>query len=349
MRLIFVHWVYDDRGSAQDLHNYREVAKQLGHEVVIYGPPELSSFHYSLEINETDAVVFIFEWTTDLQQGNQVDWLRLIGRVPRARRVVIDCDGKFNDAISVIGDYNHVDAEASRTWVAVCESLSDKIYQPTPHPLRPNVKSFFFHAYNPAWAVPLNFEQKRYGMFYVGNNWFRWGQMERVLKAVEIVRAEIGRLGITGHGWDATAPWANSSISEDAYHSDPGYLKRLGVEVTPPIRFDQVITTMGNGVFTPVIYRPLFEHLRLVTCRTFETLAANTIPVFGLDPDFVAETYGSQARALVLPEKQPEELIIDVMERPQHYADIVEGIRQMLAEKHSYAVRLHELVAIVES
>ena len=292
MRLIFVHWVYDDRGSAQDLHNYREVAKQLGHEVVIYGPPELSSFHYSLEINETDAVVFIFEWTTDLQHGNRVDWLRLIARVPRARRVVIDCDGKFNDAISVIGDYNHVDAAASRTWIDICESLSDKIYQPTLHPLRPNVKSFFFHAYNPAWAIPLDFRQKRYGMFYVGNNWFRWGQMERVLKAVEIARAEIGRVGITGHGWDATAPWANLSISEDAYHSDPGYLKKLDVEVTPPIRFDQVITSMGNGVFTPVIYRPLFEHLRLVTCRTFETPAANTIPVFGLDPDFVAETYG---------------------------------------------------------
>src|SRR5258708_12584396 len=107
MRLIFVHWVYDDRGSAQDLHNYREVANQLGHEVVIYGPPELSSFHYSLEINDTDAVVFIFEWTTDLQHGNQVAWLRLIGRVPRARRVVIDSDAKFNNALRVIPPPNH--------------------------------------------------------------------------------------------------------------------------------------------------------------------------------------------------------------------------------------------------
>jgi hypothetical protein len=106
---------------------------------------------------------------------------------------------------------------------------------------------------------------------------------------------------------------------------------------------------MGNGVFTPVIYRPLFDHLRLVTCRTFETPAANTIPVFGLDPDFVAETYGERARALALPDEKPEELIVDVLERPQHYADIVEEIRDTFAKKHSYTARLRELVAIIDS
>jgi hypothetical protein len=349
MRLIFVHWAYDDRGSAQDLYNYRETAKQLGHEVVVYGPPEFSSFHYSLEVRDTDAIIFIFEWTTDLQHGNQIDWLRLVANVPRSRRVVIDCDGKFNDTITVIGDYNHAKAAESQTWMEICKSLSDKIYQPTLHPLQPNVKTFFFHAYNPAWALPFDFRQKCYGMFYVGNNWFRWRQMERILKAVERVRAKVGRVGITGYGWGATPPWANATIREDAYRSDVEYLKKLDVEVAPPIRFDQVITSMGNGVFTPVIYRPLFEHLRLVTCRTYETPAANTIPIFGSDPDFVAEIYGSRAQALALPENHPEELIADVMERPQHYAEIVEEMRTMLAEKHSYAARLKELVAIVES
>jgi len=28
---------------------------------------------------------------------------------------------------------------------------------------------------------------------------------------------------------------------------------------------------MSKGVFMPVIYRPLFDHLQMVTCRTFET------------------------------------------------------------------------------
>ncbi len=227
MRLIFVHWVYEDRGSAQDLYNYREAAQQLGHEVVIYGAPKLSSFRYSLEIGAADGIIFIVEWTTALQRGDQLDWLRLAARVPRARRVVIDCDGKYNDAISVVGDHNHPDAASSRAWIEICDSLSDKIYQPTRHPLRSNVGTFFFHAYNPAWAVPLDFSEKSFGMIYVGNNWFRWGQLQRILRVVEQVRPEVGRIGITGQGWDKSPAWANSSISEDAYHSDPDYLKRL--------------------------------------------------------------------------------------------------------------------------
>ena len=348
MRLIFVHWVYEDRGSAQDLYNYREAARQLGHEVVIYGPPELSSFHYSLDVGDDDAVVFICEWTTGLQYGDQLDWLRLVAQVPRRRRVVIDCDGKYNDAISVTGDYNHSDASASREWIAICDSLSDKICQATLHPLRPNVRPFLFHAYNPAWAVPLDLRDKRYGMFYVGNNWFRWRQLRRVLETVERVRAEVGPIGITGHGWDRPAPWTNDSISPDAYANDPDYLRRLDVAVTPPVRFDQVIASMSQGVFTPVIYRPLFEHLQLVTCRTFETPAANTIPLFGLDPEFVEETYGQAARDLVLGRKHPEELVRDVMQHPARYGEIVEGIRRELSEKHSYAARLRELVRIIE-
>jgi len=348
MRLIFVHWVYEDRGSAQDLYNYREAARQLGHEVVIYGPPELSSFHYSLDVGDNDAVVFICEWTTGLQYGDQLDWLRLVAQVPRRRRVVIDCDGKYNDAISVTGDYNHSDASASREWIAICDSLSDKICQATLHPLRPNVRPFLFHAYNPAWAVPLDLRDKRYGMFYVGNNWFRWRQLRWVLETVERVRAEVGPIGITGHGWDRPAPWTNDSISPDAYANDPDYLRRLDVAVTPPVRFDQVIASMSQGVFTPVIYRPLFEHLQLVTCRTFETPAANTIPLFGLDPNFVEETYGQAARDLVLGGGHPEELVRDVMRHPARYAEIVEGIRRELSEKHSYAARLRELVRIIE-
>jgi hypothetical protein len=348
MRLIFVHWVYEDRGSAQDLYNYREAARQLGHEVIIYGPPELSSFHYSLEVGGNDAVIFICEWTTALQYGDQLDWLRLVAQVPRRRRVVIDCDGRYNDVISVTGDSNHPDAAASREWIAICDSLSDKICQATLHPLRPNVRPFLFHAYNPDWAAPLDLRDKRYGMFYVGNNWFRWRQLRRVLETVERVRAEVGPIGITGHGWDRPAPWTNDSISPDAYANDPDYLRRLDVAVMPPVRFDQVIASMGQGVFTPVIYRPLFEHLQLVTCRTFETPAANTIPLFGLDPEFVEETYGRAARDLVLGGEHPEELVVDVMRHPDRYAEIVEGIRRELSEKHSYAARLRELVRIIE-
>src|SRR5262245_32245725 len=232
MRLMFVHHVLEDRGSAQDIYNYAQIARVLGHEVALYGPPNVeSAFNYSLDMGSADAVIFIFEWTTNLQHGDNLDFLRLVGKVPRRRRIVIDCDGKYNDAISVVGDVNHTDAAASRRWVEVCDSLSDKICQPTLHPLRPNVRPFFFHAYSPAWEQPLDPRGKDFGMFYVGNNWFRWRGLKRVLQAVEPIRDRLGRIGLVGQGWDAPAPWAKPLLPEDAYRTDPAYLERLGVEV----------------------------------------------------------------------------------------------------------------------
>ena len=144
-------------------------------------------------------------------------------------------------------------------------------------------------------------------------------------------------------------PTVDYQKGADAYASDPEYLRRLGVEVRPPVHFKQVIEHMGKGVIHPVVYRPLFNRLQLVTCRTFETFAANTIPLFGQDEAYVTEFYGEAARELVLPAEQPEEKILDMLRRPDHYAEIVQGIRRHLREKHSYAVRLRELIEIVES
>jgi hypothetical protein len=349
MRLMFVHYLFEDRGSAQDIHNFAVAARELGHEVAIYGRPrENSPFNYCMDLHSADAVIFIFEWTTDLQEGDHLDLARMVAHFPRRRRVVIDCDGKYNDAINVIGDYNHESQEQSRRWTQICDALSDKIFQPTYHPLRANVRTHFFHAYSPEWELPLSAEGKDYSMYYVGHNWFRWRPMKMILDAIAPVRGQLGRLGIVGHGWDRPAPWANPSIIEDAYYSDPEYLRRLQVEAFPPILFGAVIEHMSKGLFMPVIYRPLFDHLRLVTCRTFETIAANTIPLFGMDASYVREFYGDEAGELVMQPENPHEKILDMVARPEYYARIVAGIRVGLAKEHSYRERVRELIRIVE-
>ncbi len=349
MRLMFVHYLFEDRGSAQDIHNFAVAARELGHEVAIYGrPKENSPFNYSMDLKSADAMVFIFEWTTDLQEGDLLDLARMVARFPKRRRVVIDCDGKYNDPISVVGDYNHESEEQSQRWIQICDALSDKIFQPTVHPLRANVRTYFFHAYSREWEVPLCAKDKEYSMYYVGHNWFRWRPMKMILQAIEPVRDRLGRLGIVGHGWDKLPPWANPSIIADAYYSDPEYLRELRVEAFPPILFGAVIQHMSKGVFMPVIYRPLFNHLRLVTCRTFETIAANTIPLFGMDESYVKEFYGDAATELVMPRDNPHQKILDMVSRPEHYAAIVSGIRADLAKKHSYPERIRELIRIVE-
>src|SRR4051812_39980569 len=130
-------------GSAQDIHHYGLAARELGHEVVVYGPPDPGSpFDFSLDVDSADALVFVFEWTTRLRDGDGLDLARLLSSTPRERRVVIDCDGAYNDLIAVEGDYNHREAAAAQDWVAVCDGLSDRIYQPSLRPARPNVGSF---------------------------------------------------------------------------------------------------------------------------------------------------------------------------------------------------------------
>src|SRR5262249_37249508 len=153
--LMFVHYLYEDRGSAQDIHSFAVAARELGHEVAIYGRPrEKSPFNYSMDLESADAIVFIFEWTTDLQEGDCLDLARMVARFPKRPPVVMDCDGKYTAAISVVGDYNPASEEQSRRWVDICDTLSDKIFQPTYHPLRPNVRTYFFHAYSSAWEQP---------------------------------------------------------------------------------------------------------------------------------------------------------------------------------------------------
>ena len=62
----------------------------------------------------------------------------------------------------------------------------------------------------------------------------------------------------------------------------------------------------------------------------------------------MAEVYGEQALALVLPEREPEAKIVDLVERPGHYAAIVEGIRRHLRREYSYERQLRRLLEIVE-
>ena len=115
----------------------------------------------------------------------------------------------------------------------------------------------------------------------------------------------------------------------------------------PPIRFNEVIGWMSRGLFSPVIYRPLFDHLQLVTCRTFETPAANTIPLLCQERQFISEVYGSIGLELVLPAQNPQDKIIDLFERRRHYLEVVRELRHAMNQRYSYAARIMDLVEMV--
>jgi hypothetical protein len=349
VRLIFVCWPFEDQGSSLVIQGYTEAARALGHEIVVYGCGyDRIPLNYSISIDSADAVVFLFEWTTKQYYGDALDLVRLVGRIPRRRRVIIDGDGHYNDPISVDGDFNHADETTSRAWTELCDSLSDKICQPTRHPLRSNVRPFLFYAYNPSWEQPLLPRTKAFSMLYVGHSKGRWRPMERVLCALEPVRERLGRVGLVGHGWDSPPEWATRMHIEGAYYTDRIRLDRLGVERLPAVPFANVIESMGSAVFNPVLLRPTFSCMRLVTPRLFETPASGTIPLFVLDEDHVREIYGADALTLRLPEVNPQDTIASVMEQPDAYAEIVIGIRRHLASRHSHTARIKELIEIIE-
>jgi hypothetical protein len=349
MKIVFVYWGYENAGSMLDLRGYARAAKALGHEVAVYGPPEVTfQLDYSQDLEGADAVVFIFEWTTQLQFGGRLDWVRLIEAVPRNRRVVIDCDGAYNERLEFRGDYNHKTDELSRRWIEFCDSLSDKICQPTLRPKRPNVRPFLFHIYDPTWESPLDFSDKEFSMVYVGHTKFRWHGMSQVLNAMVPVRDRVGRVALVGEAWDQPSEWNEWKEIKQDYYVDREFLKKNRFEAHPAIPFPEVTATMNKGVFNPVIYRPLFELLDFVTCRTFETPAAGTIPLFLLNPRYVADTFGAAALELTLGEGDRSEKILDVLARPERYADIVRGIRRDFAVKHSPEARLTRLIEIIE-
>jgi hypothetical protein len=355
MKLVFVYWAFEDMGSGLVINGYTEAAKELGHEVAVYGRwrfgrdnPKIP-LNYSLDVESADGVVFLFEWTTEIKPGDQLDLARLVATVPRERRVVLDADGNYNDVIAIDGDFNHREAEQGRRWTEVCDSLSDKICQPTLHPVRSNVRPFLFYAYEPSWAVPLDPGSKEFGMIYVGHSKFRWRPMERVLRALEPIRHQLGRIGLVGYGWESAPWWAQMLQVEDAYCPDTAYLRHLGVEVLPPVPFGQVIKWMSRGLLNPVLLRPTFSHLRFVTPRVFETLAASTFPLYALDEEHVREICSDRALELVLPEDHPGDKLVDMLDRPEHYAETVRAVREHLEEKHSLAARLRELIEIVEA
>jgi hypothetical protein len=355
MKLIFVYWAMEDQGSGLVIQGYTEAARAMGHEVSIYGrwirgkANPVIPLNYSLDIDCADAIVFIFEWTTRFNPGDQLDLTRIMSKVPRNRRVVLDGDGKYNDVISVADDYNHPDQASARRWIEACDSISDKICQPTPHPLRPNVIPFLFYAYNTSWERPLETGAREFDMIYVGHSKFRWAPLLRVLKGVEPIRQQLGRIGLVGYGWDSPPHWASSMQMEQAYFADTGRLKDMGIESLSPVRFQYVIDWMSKGRVNPILLRSLFGRLGIVTPRIFETIAASTIPLLVLNPAYVREIYGEQALELVLPEEAPQEKILDLVRRPERYRDVVMEVRGHMAERHSHAARLRRLMEIIES
>ena len=362
MKLLIVNSVDPWTRSVATVHEYARAAEKLGHDVRVYGEPnpELPALAFTTDLDGVDLALFVVQVTWDFPDMPYL--ARLLDRIPRAQRVVVDLWGRFNDTVRVDHDFNHlekVDGHPGVEWVEAFEAVSDTVLQPTLAPLRPDVGSFLFHGFNPgsvdrpyanaeeaaaAWRAAGPAE-KPYGLMYIGSNWQRWGQVRRVLEQHGRARAEAGPASLVGWDWSARPEWAVKTgiLGID---TDADFLASLGVEVRDGIRFDEAVRLLGKARFAPVIHRPLFRHLGLVTNRTFETFYADALPVLMLPREFVSEVYGPAALTLV-PGEDVAAHMIDALKRPEVHWDAVLQTRDHLAENHSYARRFEELEKLV--
>jgi hypothetical protein len=364
MKLLFVSKLDRFARAVTPITKYVVAARALGHEVAVFGErsSELPGLPYSLDVKRFDFAVFVIYQPSDFPDLPYL--ATLLDGMPRERRVIIDCIGRFNETIRVEHDFNHLeklDGHQGWEWIEGFQAVSDRILQPTLTPLRDDVRPFLFHGYDPsavarsyaspqeaarAWARPSNGERP-YGLVYVGNNWQRWKQVRAILEAVEPLQDRIGRTCLAGWNWDKRPDWAveHGLLGVDV---DEVLLKRLRVETREPIGFDGVVEFTGKGRFTPVFHRPLFSKLGLVTNRTFETFCADTLPLLMLPKDQIEAIYGSQALPLA-PDGDVAGRVADMLERPESYWDAVLETRAQLAERHAYTRRLEELVGLLES
>jgi hypothetical protein len=363
MKLLVISKLDRSARAASTITKYVRAGKALGHEVAVFGEQssEFPSVPFSLDVKGFDFAVFVVYETKDFPDLPYL--ARLLDGVPRGRRAVIDCVGRYNDTVRTEHDFNHLekmDGHQGWEWVEGFQALSDKVLQPTLKPLRPDVRPFLFHAFDPAAvARPYGSPKeaalawsgqdgppKPCGVTYVGHNWQRWVQLRRFLEAVEPLRGDLGPIRLAGWRWDQREDWAKE-LGIEGVDVDPSLLRRLGVETHWPIPHDEVIAFQGQGRFCPVLHRPLFNHLGLVTNRTFETFCADTIPLLMLRDDLIESIHGTAGR-LLAPGEDVAGRLRDMMRRPEVYWDAVLKVRSHLAEYHSPERRFRELLTILE-
>ncbi|HEX5957711.1 MAG TPA: hypothetical protein VFY92_03520 [Hyphomicrobiaceae bacterium] len=348
MNILFVMKTRGDAGSTHAVVNYARAARRQGHWVAIYGTPiwYVPDLPMTLEIESFDRVVYLFE--SELHRIKPMHEAVMLTRFPRAKRLIIDTDGMYNRLIQLDGyDFNHRSEAERERWVDYVDALGDRVAHTVMPPAR-NRKAMAlpFFGYNPELQIaPSEAPEKQYDILHLGHNWWRWRQVStELLPAIEQIRDQVGAIAFTGLWWDQPPSEGPAAGPEEAFESDPEWLRRLRIETPKAVMYHDVIKTMSSARINIMTQRPLLRHLRHLTLKYFEIFCADTIPLMMLDRDHVESVYGPAGRELVLDGDIAGKLL-DALHRPDHYGQVVEDVRRYLDMHHSYDRLVQDLVA----
>jgi hypothetical protein len=362
LNLLFISALETSTRSVHTISKYVQAGGGLGHKICVFGRPVdgLRLIHYSTDIKEFDFAIFVVHIPEDFP--GLPDLAYLLDEIPKERRLVIDCWGRYNETIRVEHDFNHLeklDGHQGWEWVETLAGVSDTILQPKLTPKRDDVLPFLFHAFDPAevsrphssaaeaaqhWTAATA-KRKPYFASYVGNNWQRWGQVRAFLEQSEPFQKRLGPIHLTGWHWDKRPDWV-AALGLNAVDVDRELIKRLGVRTRGPIPHEKVKGYLGRARFCPVFQRPLFNRLGLLTNRAFEVFCADAIPILFLDGNLVEAVFGPAAKALV-PGSDLNAFVEGVLVRPAYYWDAVLETRAHLEKHHTFEQRLRALSNIL--
>ena len=344
LRILFIGYFQYNCGSAHALLGYARAAERLGCTL------RASMLGFVDDIVKLKVPVADADWTPDLvalifeskQFLNPLALARIEQLVPRSRRLVIDPDGKYSEAIQVGTDTNHSTPQSHEFWSELYQRLSDRVLQPCLGAVAQRATRFLYFGidlHRP--RVPEAKGEKPYGMIYVGNNWYRWHDFVWLFEQLGRIRPRLGRVAVFGKHWLGDA---KPGLEEHTY-SDPNFLKTHGVESHRSVPFDDVERVMGRGKLHPIFIRPVLNMLGLATPRMFETFAADTVPILPPYFDRAVTLYGARVTPLCLPES-PADAVEGILDRYPDYLALSREIRATLTKEHSYESRLAELLGL---
>jgi len=358
MKLLLISKLARSSRAINTITQYSRVAGELGHKIAVFGEKQLDfpELQFSLDVPAFDIAIFIIYMPSDFPDLPYL--ASLLDGMPKSRRVIIDCSGRYNETIRVEHDFNHLekmDGHQGWEWIEAFQSVADRILQPTLTPRRDDVGSFLFHGYDPegvvhpvasaAEATQHWSRSKKYGVAYVGNNWQRWTQVQRFLEAIGPIHQKLGPIALVGWDWKRRPDWAVQMGIKGA-DVDPEFLQQLDVETGDAIPFTELPEFLSNARFCPIFQRPLFNELGLVTNRLFETFIADTIPLVMVPEPLAESIYGPAVRPL-LPTNDIGSWLQDIIRNPEPYWEAILRVRQHLTLHHSYHQRLTELIAML--
>ena len=181
--------------------------------------------------------------------------------------------------------------------------------------------------------------EKKYTIQYVGNNWYRWGIVKDFLSGISPIRNELGRIALKGMRWDGEV---EKGFEADTF-AEVDYLRGMGIETYGSVAFGEVIATMSQALISPLFVRPMIAAQKMITPRMFETLCADTIPLFRKDEAYISELYGEEALELCLGEDHVGKLR-NILSRPIYYLDLASTLRQRLIALSNYNLLMPKLI-----